>query len=250
MSITQLIEIWILPPGLIFLLLAFALFVARYSKKTAWFIATANVFFFYLLSTSLVSTNLMEAQNQYPFLEKNQLTELDAQAIIILAGGSRANAQEYQADTVSRYSLERARYGAELHRVTGLPILLTGGVLGAVAQPESVLMQQVLEESFHLTAKWLEKLSRNTEENAKYSSAMLQKEGVNKVFLVTHAWHMPRAVMSFNKYGLEIVPAPMGVSAHSSKPMFELLLPSIASLQKSTLMLREIVGRFWYDLRY
>ena len=52
-----------------------------------------------------------------------------AQAIVILGGGVRRNAPEYGGDTVGRLTLDRVRYGAFVARATGLPVLVTGGVV-------------------------------------------------------------------------------------------------------------------------
>jgi len=51
----------------------------------------------------------------------------DAQAIVILGSGMRADATEYGADAPSAMTLERLRYGAHLAKRTGLPVLVSGG---------------------------------------------------------------------------------------------------------------------------
>ena len=52
----------------------------------------------------------------------------DAEAIVILGGGTRRNAPEYGGDTLGRLTLERVRYGAQVAKLTALPVLVTGGV--------------------------------------------------------------------------------------------------------------------------
>ena len=49
------------------------------------------------------------------------------QAIVVLGSSTYFNAPEYGGDTVSRLGLERIRYAAWLHRLSGKPILATGG---------------------------------------------------------------------------------------------------------------------------
>ena len=54
-------------------------------------------------------------------------------------------------------------------------------------------MKQVLEREFQVPVTWVEETSRNTLENARGSFQVLGAAGIRRVYLVTHAWHMPRA---------------------------------------------------------
>ena len=112
--------------------------------------------------------------------------------MVILGGGVRRNAPEYGGDTLGRLTLERVRYGARVARVTGLPVLVTGGsVLGG--EPEAKLMKDSLEQEFGVGVRWAETRSRNTHENAVRSAEILRAAGIDRVVLVAHAVDMPRA---------------------------------------------------------
>ena len=54
----------------------------------------------------------------------------------------------------------------------------------------------------------LEKSSMNTDENARFSSDILRKRGVNRILLVTDPIHMFRAKESFQHYGIYADPVP------------------------------------------
>ena len=71
-------------------------------------------------------------------------------------------------------------------------------------------MQQTLAEDFGVDVHWVEERSINTGENAGYSAAILKREGISHVVLVTHAAHMPRARRHFEGVGLRVTPAPTG----------------------------------------
>ena len=43
--------------------------------------------------------------------------------------------------------------------------------------------------------------------HAEDSAALLQPLGIHSVYVVTHAWHMPRAFLAFRHFGLHAVPA-------------------------------------------
>ncbi len=82
------------------------------------------------------------------------------QAIIILGGGRRVGAldapSQYQHQDVSVASMERLRLGARLAKVTGLPILVTGGAPDRVSEkavPEATLMSHVLQDESGVGAK-------------------------------------------------------------------------------------------------
>jgi len=132
-----------------------------------------------------------------------------ADAIVVLGGGTYFNAPEYGGiDTVGDGSLLRLRYAARLQRETGKPILVTGGKPLGNASSEAQQMKAVLEKEFNVPVQWAEDASDNTLENARYSYQLLQKTGIKRIYLVTHAWHMPRSAMAFQAAGFEVIPAP------------------------------------------
>ncbi len=174
-----------------------------------------------------------------------------ADAIVVLGGGRYADAPEYRADTVSKPTLERVRYAARLHRTTGLPLLVSGGAPFGEKTSEAVLMQVVLEEDFQIKPKWVEKKSHTTFENAKYSKKILENAGINRVYLVTHARHMPRAVWAFENAGFKVTAAPMGFATPTRGERSILgYLPSAKGLALSSAALHERLGLLWYKLKY
>jgi uncharacterized SAM-binding protein YcdF (DUF218 family) len=94
------------------------------------------------------------------------------QAIVILGGGSGIGAIEYpqyQDQNIEARAMERVRYGITLSQVTHLPILLTGGAPDATSSnelTEAELPQKILSNEFQVQARWVEKQSTTTEENA------------------------------------------------------------------------------------
>ena len=112
-------------------------------------------------------------------------------------------------------------------------------------------MQQALLNDFQVTEVWLEDESRTTAENAFFTQALLEKKGIHHVYLVTHAWHMPRAVRIFEQAGLAVTPAPsMFSSAESGDAALLDWLPSAGALKKACLALHEKLGLWWYQVRH
>jgi uncharacterized SAM-binding protein YcdF (DUF218 family) len=165
----------------------------------------------------------------------------EAQAIVILSTGLRRDALEYGGDTVSSLTLERIRYGAHLARRTGLPILVSGGMVFA-GTPEGQLMQKALEADFGVPVRWTEARSRNTHENAVNSARILLDSGVSRVILVAHAVEMRRAQWEFAQTGIDVIAAPMGFTATLSFDHPFDLLPSASALYGSYRTVYEMVA--------
>jgi uncharacterized SAM-binding protein YcdF (DUF218 family) len=109
-------------------------------------------------------------------------------------------------------------------------------------------MKQVLEQEFGIPVRWAEGSSNNTLENARLSQQVLQQAGISRIYLVTHAWHMPRAVRSFQSAGLEVIPTP---TAYTTRYRTDLLafVPNAEALGDSRIFMHELVGMFWYQLK-
>ena len=55
----------------------------------------------------------------------------------------------------------------------------------------------------------VEDQSRNTEENARFTAAIVHPEPKQRWLLVTSAFHMPRAIGVFEKAGFDVVADPV-----------------------------------------
>jgi uncharacterized SAM-binding protein YcdF (DUF218 family) len=198
------------------------------------------------LSTPVISTMLLQSLENIPPLQLDRLpTNVDA--IIVLSGGTYCDAPEYGKDTVGPSTLERLRYAAELYRHTGKPILVTGGKLSNPI-PEAIMMKETLEHDLHVPVRWLEERSHDTMENARFSAAVVKDQGVRRIFLVTHASHIPRAQAAFQKAGFEVLPAPTKFTTRCRLTPLD-FLPNSSALTVSANALHEWIGLVWYQLR-
>lgn len=222
--------IWLIIMGLIF------------KSWTVW-LALA---IFYLLSTQPVASLLIRSLERYPVFNPGQTQPVEPQAIVILGGGLPRISPEMSGFRPSMYTLERLRYGAWLSRQTELPVMVSGGGF----RPEAAVMAESLERDFGVKTRWREAQSTTTRENAVYAREMLP-EDIQSVLLVTHGWHMPRAVLSFERAGFHVIPAP-GMLADASKDTFRISrwLPSARYLSDSERAFREYAGYLWYWLTY
>ncbi len=167
---------------------------------------------------------------------------------IVILGGDVEKVNEAPGVVIGPLSLERVRAGAILARSTGLPVLVTGGIVSKTDIPVSSLMQDTLVEDFAVAVKWTEPTSFDTWENAQRTAEMLHSGEPSSVFLVTHAWHMRRSLYAFRRAGIEAVPVPV---RHDRWPVFagSEFIPRSSSWNNSYLAFHEWLGLAWYALR-
>ncbi|EHQ52878.1 hypothetical protein ECTPHS_09308 [Ectothiorhodospira sp. PHS-1] len=245
------LELLLMPPASpLLLVLTGVLFWRAWMGRT---LVVLGLLLLYLASLPMVSHALTGALEDRA--RAVQAAPDEAGAVVILAGGRRADAPEYGADTVNHFSLERARYGAWVHRQTGLPILVSGGRVGG-EEPlsEAELIQQVLTGEWDVPVRWVEDRSRNTCENALFSAELLLAEGIGHAVLVTHAVHVPRARWCFEQTGLTVSamptysrrPDPRSTEGFDGRG----LIPQAAALERTRFALHEYLGMVWYRIRY
>ncbi|WP_395699193.1 YdcF family protein [Aquabacterium sp.] len=184
-----------------------------------------------------------------------QATRQDAAArgkavVLILGGGRESLAPEYGEAHLSARSMQRLHYGLWLARRLNAPVMFSGGtgLAQAPGPAEADIAARVAERDYGRRLRWVENTSRDTRENASASLAMLADQGITELVLVTHGWHMPRAVRAFEEaaarrsQAIQIIPAPMGLAAPLDRPTLN-WLPSHEGFAQVRLVVREVFGR-------
>jgi uncharacterized SAM-binding protein YcdF (DUF218 family) len=230
----------VLPPTGPLLVALFGLGLAKRFPKAGRAVATAGVASLLLLSLPIVAIFLLNRLETYPPLDL--AAAKSAQAIVILGGGTRRHAPEYGGETLGNLTLERVRYGARVARLTGLPVLVTGGVTFG-EKPEASLMRQSLEDEFGVPVRWAESVSRDTHENAVRSAEILRAEGIREIVLVAHEFDMERSRAEFAEQGIATVAAPTVLAPPEARSWID-WVPSISALNQSYYALYELLGNF------
>ena len=166
------------------------------------------------------------------------------QAIVIL-GGDIARTPDPPFALPGALTLDRLRAGAALKRRTGLPILVTGGIVQSDRPPIGQVMAASLRDDFQTPAEWVEDQSSDTWQNALFSLEILKRNGISSVYIVTNAWHMPRAVQAFRKAGLIVTAVPTSIDPPFD-PIPQDFIPRVSTWSWSFFALHEWVGRAWY----
>lgn len=240
MTVNTVFSALALPPASLALaaLLALLLLRGRAGRGVALLALAALV----LLSLPVVSMALLASLNVPPAAPAQP-----PQAIVVL-GGDLDRLVDPPGVTLGSLSLERVRAGAALHRRTGLPVLVTGGVVDDLPLAVGALMADSMTADFNVPVRWTEAASPTTWENAEYSASMLNAAGVSRVFLVTHAWHMRRSLLAFRRVGIDAVPAPVRPDPWPKLRASE-FLPRPSAWIGSFFAVHEWVGLAYYAAR-
>ncbi|MCE2859458.1 MAG: YdcF family protein [Oxalobacteraceae bacterium] len=246
---TNLLAAFLLPPLSLVMLGCLGWWLAKRFRVAGNTLIMTSIALLMILSTS-AGSRLLVVPLEHRSLPVPNPRMVDAQAIVILGGGrSFAAPEDGDRDQPGAQTLARLRHGARLHRLTGLPVLVSGGAPDRGGESEAAVMSRALREDFQTPVRWLEDTSENTAQNAARAATLLREAGIDRVLLVTDAIHMPRAMQIFSKTGLVIMPA--ATDFRSRKPLSAAdFIPSAVSLQTSHYALHEWIGMFWYRLRH
>jgi uncharacterized SAM-binding protein YcdF (DUF218 family) len=237
----------LLPPG-IFVIIAVlaALLAGRGKKNVALVFSAIDALLIYVFSTCVFSNLLViPLENRYAPL----MSRPDAAAIVVLGGGYNDTSPEYgNVGALTPTSEKRAIYGLELAKRYELPLVFTGGKdysskkEGSEAEAAAHLWFSLGVDKNRIT---LETASKDTKANATGVAAM---KGTGPFILVTSAFHMPRAMITFRKAGMRVIAAPTDYRAKYSPLSWADFFPDTSRLEVSRLALHEYIGLFYYRL--
>ncbi len=233
------------PTGLVILMLCGLLLRGRWQRlgrRLTWTALIALI----LLGMPAVSTSLLLAlESGFPTTPP---ADHPPQAIIVLGGEIIRAQNEKLGIRPGMLTLDRLRTAAALQRRTGLPILVTGGTTQPRTPPVGLIMDQSLKDDFQTPARWVEAKSLDTWENARFSADILRPLGITSVYVVTHAWHMRRAMLAFQGTGLTVTAAPTALDDPLGPDLSD-FLPRASGWQTGYFALHEWIGYAWYKLR-
>ena len=110
-------------------------------------------------------------------------------------------------------------------------------------------MKGELEQNFGIPVRWSEEGSRTTFENAEFTARLLKADHISSAIIVTHAWHLPRAIWSFERVGIHAIPWPVAKRTVRSADISD-FLPSVSGLTQAFYNLHELMGLAYYRLRF
>lgn len=247
MSLNQFAVALVVPPLILVPIALGGAIVGWRFRRTGLTIATIATFFLLLLAMPAVGGSLLSS------LERGLPLTPPAgdppQAIVILAGDAGHRAGPL-IEAIGPLTLERLVAGARLYRRVHLPILVTGGRTEPRPDPSlAARMAHILRRDFGVPVRWEEQRSKNTCQNAAFSARILRQNGIHSIYVVTHAWHMRRALFCFRHYGMVVTAAPVTPN-RAPTPILSDFAPSMHGWLDSYYGFHEWIGLLWYHLRY
>lgn len=199
-----------------------------------------------ILSNKLI-TNL---ENEYILSDVSSAKTADA--IVVLSGMVRTingkNGLSYEWGEAS----DRIFAGIELIKKNKAPVMiLTGGKLPwSIGKPEGEYLKDVAIKYGVPSKKiFLTENVENTDKEAKAVAKLLKKVSP-KIILVTSAFHMPRAQIVFQAAGIDIEPFPVDFLSRTEKSTILNYIPSAEAFNRTSFVIREIIGRLYYNFKY
>jgi uncharacterized SAM-binding protein YcdF (DUF218 family) len=223
----------ILPPAGLLILAFIGLLLTRRHRRLGNALIATSLGLIWLGSLPVVANWLQRQAERYPPLDLSR--PVNAQAVVILAGGSERTAPEYGGPAIAGDTLERVDYGAYIARRTSLPVLVTG------SNDEAEAMRATLMRSFNITPRWVDTRSGDTFDNARFSARLLRADHVSRIILVTTGTHEWRAAHEFMAAGLQVVPAPVG-NRIPQQLHVESFVPAVNALMHSHEAIYELIG--------
>ena len=239
----KILPLFVMPIMVFFLIIIFSTFKG-YKKLTYY-----SLILFYIISTPIFSNIVMkQVEGEYTYGKFENQNKADA--IVVLSGMMRIN--EFENDFKIEWgNADRFFKGIELYNFNKSNIIVfTGGkspynktkISEGDILKEYAIRFGIKEEDILITKEVL-----NTSDESYAVNDLIGNK--KTIILVTSAFHMSRAKSLFEKQGHIVIPykvdfkTPPKLSWH-----FIDFIASSQGLRKTEIALREILGRFYYNI--
>ncbi len=246
----KIIPPFLLPPGIVICLLfvcGFWLFLKK-KRKLSFFIIMMGALLWFV-SMAPVSNFLLRGLEA----EFENLPIPNGDAIILLGGG--VNGYVTDMTGIGRPSdmmLGRMVTAVRLQRRLNIPLIVSGGKIYKDSPIEAVIVRRFLLD-LGIAPEYIivEEKSRDTWENALFTRQICESRGFVKPILITSAYHMRRALLSFQKVELSVTPYPTAFKSTKNIPYrWSAYLPRASSLSATAVVMHEYLGLLFYYLFY
>ena len=236
-----------LSQALLFSVLALIMLIFR-AFRSAGFLLFLAVGWLWLCSTAVFADWLIGTLEN-PYRPKALSVSPEADAILVLGGATRGDTHFSSLGDLNQQA-DRLVHAVRLFKAGKAPAIVLSGGARPGARPEAQLMAETLAvmgvpENVVIT----EEASRDTHENALYSKTILEARGIDRILLVTSAYHMRRAEAVCTAQGFDVIPSPTDYQRLVAPPLIPRWLPTADDLDRSTRAIHEYVGYFAYGFR-
>jgi uncharacterized SAM-binding protein YcdF (DUF218 family) len=240
----KLVTPFLLPPGIFIAILVAVVIRLVFRKQwrgAFWLmILTISMWLFSIPPTSHFFLRHLESRIETPDV-------LRGDVIILLGGGIYDQMPDLSGMGAPPESyLARITEAYRLYRKLRLPILTCGGTAPWQQISEaSVSARFLMDLGVPRNQLILEDRSRDTYENALYAKTILDRWNFHNPILVTSGYHMPRAMLAFEKVGVAVSAFPAGRRTWTGMTYsWRDYLPS--GYSELALALKEYLGLMYY----
>jgi len=250
----ELLKSLLTPLTLVWLLFISVFVFYRIGKKrianwVLWF----SLFWFLLICTPFLPKKLLatlENQNSpvQLILEKEiQVTSQDSMVhLLVLGSGYQTDNRLSYCAKLNTTGLARITEGIRLHRLLLGSELIFSGYAGNQPLPEAVVTSLAAQE---LGIDYADIATNIEPWNTKSEASEYFKQfgTAYKLYLVTDAAHMPRALVLFNHAGLYPIPAPtnFNIRKNNIPKSYTDYFPSSGNIRFMEIVFLEYLGMFW-----
>jgi uncharacterized SAM-binding protein YcdF (DUF218 family) len=243
--LNKLLPVFVLPLGLVVLLLLFALW-----RKKRWPVVAA-IGVLYLSSIPFTGDRLIGwLESGYPAVPVAQVEPADA--IVVLGGIFGPPVADGFIPNLSE-SAERLEAGIVLAKAGKAPwLVFTGGLIPWEGRNRTegddsrgqAIRQGVPAEKIVITRE-----VGNTADEARVVADLMKERHWRRIILVTTGWHMPRSAHVFKRAGVDCVIFPVDFRRPRARRLTLLdFVPKADALVNTETTLRELYGNLFYRI--
>ena len=203
----------------------------------------------YLCSIPLTSGMFMSLLESPPVPESGLKERYDA--VVVLSGVIQLHRSTLER-VECQEGIDRLLAGIRMVKEGRADRLLLSGGSGSLFRQdvkEALLMRKLaMDAGVESDRILVETASRNTVENARETAALMKRENLHEVLLITSSFHMRRSLACFEKQGVRPDVYPVDFRSEKAHGLFK-IIPSAYSLFSTTTVVREILGLAAYRLQ-
>ena len=238
----KILPFFLSPLGIILIFL-----IASFFFKRRFFVFLA--FMVLIVSSNPIVGNYLMKKLEYPYkpISINSINVADA---VVVLSGMLHQVGDKNYNTYEFSDPDRFFGGLDLIKENkSNKIIFTAGQLPWTDnwEPEGIILKNKAISFGVPQAKILVTENvKNTYEETIAVTKLISND--SSLILVTSAFHMHRSKYLFEKQGFDIIPYPVDFKTSNAKTSIMNFLPSVSSLNKVSLFIRENIGRLYYKL--
>jgi uncharacterized SAM-binding protein YcdF (DUF218 family) len=233
----------------IFFILGFICFLLHKNRPGAAFLATGAAVYVIAGFSPISMALILPLEQRYG---RADAAEVSPTGVIVLGGAINSVVSAARDSTTLTDSGQRLTEAVRLSRLyPKARIVFSGGdwLPSSTANAEASTAQKFfIEMGVSPERITLENRSRNTYENAVFTTAVLKPKVGEQWLLVTSAFHMPRAVGCFRAAGFDVTPWPVDYRTSGWKDLRSIFTQPSDGLRQLDLALKEWLGLLAYRL--